>query len=62
MNKFEFEVPNEEYFFPCCMCKNKRAEAKECKECKGYNLPQMKEYDMINEIKEILEKGINKEN
>jgi len=58
MNKFEFDMPNEEYFFPCCLCKNKRADVKGCN---GYNLPSMKEYDMISEIKEILEKGINKE-
>ena len=61
MNKFEFEIPDGEFAFPCCLCKNKHAEVKECKACKGYNFPDMEEYDMINEIKEILEKDVNKE-
>jgi len=61
MNKFEFDVPDGECDFPCCLCKNKHADVRECKSCKGYNLPSMEEYDMISEIKDILEKGINKE-
>ena len=61
MNKFEFEIPNDEYFFPCCLCAHKRAEAEECKICKGFDLSRTEEHDMINGIKQILEKGINKE-